>query len=63
MFLLTTASSTTLGAHLASYPMGTGGSYTSSKAARREADHSPPCSAVVELYLHFHIRLHGVVLS
>jgi hypothetical protein len=37
------------------------------KRPRREADHSPPSSAVVkvcvELYLHSPIRLHGLVLS
>jgi hypothetical protein len=29
----------------------------------READHSPPSSAEVELYLHSQIRLHGVVFN
>jgi hypothetical protein len=37
------------------------------KAARREADHSPPSSVEVkewvELYLHSPVRLHGVVLN
>jgi hypothetical protein len=33
------------GAHPASYPMGTRVSFPGCKAAGREADHSPPCSA------------------
>jgi hypothetical protein len=44
------------GAHLASYPMGTRGSFPGGKAAGVEADHSPPSSAevkeCVELYLY-----------
>jgi hypothetical protein len=44
------------GAHPASYPMGTGGSFPGVKRPGREADHSPPFSAEVEewveLYLH-----------
>jgi hypothetical protein len=36
------------GAHPASYPMGTRGSYPGGKAAGREADHSPPSSAEVK---------------
>jgi hypothetical protein len=32
------------GAHSASYPMGTRGSFPSGKVAGREADHSPPSS-------------------
>jgi hypothetical protein len=55
------------GAHAASYPMGTRGSFPEGKAARHEADHSPPSRAkvkeCVELYLHYPIHLHGVVLS
>jgi hypothetical protein len=55
------------GAHTASYPMGTRGSFPEGKAAGREADHSPPSSAevkeCVEIYLHSSIRLHGVVLK
>jgi hypothetical protein len=35
-------------AHPASYPMGTGGSLSGVKQPRREADHSPPCSAEVK---------------
>jgi hypothetical protein len=35
------------GAHPASYPMGTRGSFGGGKAAGREADHSPPSSAEV----------------
>jgi hypothetical protein len=36
---------TVLGPHPASYPVGTGGSFLGGKAARREADHSPPSVA------------------
>jgi hypothetical protein len=36
------------GAHPASYPMGTRGSFPGGKAAGREADHSPPSSAEVK---------------
>jgi hypothetical protein len=36
------------GAHPASYPMGTGGSFLWVKRPGREADHSPPCSAEVK---------------
>jgi hypothetical protein len=47
------------GAHLASYPTGTRGSFL-------EANHSPPSIAevkeCVELCLHSPMRLHGVVL-
>jgi hypothetical protein len=44
------------GAHSASYPMGTRGSFPGVKRSGRKADHSPPSSAevkeCVELYLH-----------
>jgi hypothetical protein len=44
------------GAHSASYPMGTSGSFPGGKSAGREAEHSPPSSAevkeCVELYFH-----------
>jgi hypothetical protein len=36
------------GVHPASYPMGTTGSFPGGKAARHEADHSPPSSAKVK---------------
>jgi hypothetical protein len=36
------------GAHPASYPMGTRGSFLGLKRPRREADHSPPSSAEVK---------------
>jgi hypothetical protein len=36
------------GAHPASYPMGTGGSFPGVKRQGREADHSPPTSAEVK---------------
>jgi hypothetical protein len=55
------------GAHAASCPMGTRGSFPGVKRPAREADHSPPSSAEVkewvELYTHPPIPLHGVVLS
>jgi hypothetical protein len=44
------------GAHPASYPIGTGGSFPGGKRPGREADHSSPSSAevkeCVELYIH-----------
>jgi len=62
-FLFPTAS----GTHPASYPMGTGGSYTGCMRSGREADHSSPSSAegkeYMELYLHPQTRLHGVVFN
>jgi hypothetical protein len=39
---------TSSGAHLASYPMGTRGSFTGVNLPRREADHSPPSNAEVK---------------
>jgi hypothetical protein len=67
IFLFTTASRTALGAHPASYTMGTRCSFPGVKPSEREADHSPPSSAeikeCVELYLHLAIRPHGVVPS
>jgi hypothetical protein len=36
------------GAHLASYPMGTRGSFLGVKRPRRETDHSPPSSSEVK---------------
>jgi hypothetical protein len=51
------------GAHPASYPMGTGGSFSGGKGRpERDADHSPPFSAEVknELYLLSPMCLHGV---
>jgi hypothetical protein len=55
------------GAHPASYPMGTRGSFLGVKRPERKADHSPPSSAKVKvcvgIYLHSPIRLHDVVLS
>jgi len=36
------------GAHPASYPMGTSGSFPGGTAARGRADHSPPSSAKVK---------------
>jgi hypothetical protein len=55
------------GAHPASYPMGTGGSLSEVKAAG--AWSWPLISSYgrgqenVDLYIHSHIRLHGVVLN
>jgi hypothetical protein len=54
------------GAHPTSYPMGTRGSFPRVKWQGHEADHSFPFSAEVkndDLYLHFPIHLHGVVLN
>jgi hypothetical protein len=39
---------TSSGAHPTSYPMGIGGSFPEVKRLGREADHSPPSSAVVK---------------
>jgi hypothetical protein len=53
------------GAHPASHPMGTGVPSSWIKLPGREDDHSPSSSAEVKnngLYLHFPIRIHGVVL-
>jgi hypothetical protein len=36
------------GAHPASYPMGSGGSFPGVKRAGREAEHSPPSSAEIK---------------
>jgi hypothetical protein len=54
------------GAHPASYPIGTRGSFSVVKRPWREADHSTLSSAevkeCVELYLYSPIRLYGMVL-
>jgi hypothetical protein len=48
-FSSSTCVQTGSGAHPASYPMGTGGSFLGGKARRgRDADHSPPSSAEVK---------------
>jgi hypothetical protein len=46
--ILTAAFYTDSGAHPASYPMGTRGSFPGVKRPGREADHSPPYSAEVK---------------
>jgi hypothetical protein len=51
------------GAHPASYPMGTRGSFPGSKAVGREADHSPRSKKEWSYSYTPSIRLHGVVLS
>jgi hypothetical protein len=55
------------GAHPASYPMGTRGSFPGVKRPGREADHSPPSSAEAKNAWSYTsttpICLHGVVLS
>jgi hypothetical protein len=55
------------GTHPASYPLGTRGSFPGVNRPGREADRLPPSSAevkeCVKLYLHFPLRLHGMVLS
>jgi hypothetical protein len=49
------------------YPMGTGGSYPGGKWQGYEADHSPPASVEVkknvDLYIHYPIHMHGIVLN
>jgi hypothetical protein len=54
------------GAHPASYPMGTSGSFHGVKQPEREADHSPPSSVEVKNAWSYTstppVRLHGVVL-
>jgi hypothetical protein len=54
-------------AQSASYLMGTGALSLGVKRPGREANHLPPSSAdvkeYVELYLHFPIRLNGVMFS
>jgi hypothetical protein len=49
--------------HPISYPIGTRSSFPSVKWQGHEADHSLPSSAEVELYLHFPICFHGIVLN
>jgi hypothetical protein len=55
------------GAHPASYPMGTRGSFPGAKRLEHEADHSPPSSAEVKNACGYTftpaIRLHDAVLS
>jgi hypothetical protein len=55
------------GANPASYPMGTGGSFTGVKRPGRDADQSPPSSAEVKNMWSYTsippIYLHGVMLS
>jgi hypothetical protein len=55
------------GAHPASYPTDTRGSFPGVKRPGREADHSPPSSAKVkewvQPHLHSPLRLNGVMLS
>jgi hypothetical protein len=54
------------GAHPASYPMGTRGSFPGVKRPEHEVDHSPPSSAEIKNAWSYTstppIRLHGVVL-
>jgi hypothetical protein len=58
---------TNSGAHPASYPMGTWGSFPGGLSSRNVKLtthlHLMPGSGKVELYLHSTIRLHGVVLN
>jgi hypothetical protein len=51
------------GAHPASYPTGTGGSFLEGKAAVVCHLYSVPRSRMVELYLHSPISLNGMVLN
>jgi hypothetical protein len=67
IFLFTTASRTALGPTHPPIQWVPEALFLGVKRPGRETDHSPPSSAEikewVELYLHFPIRLHGVVLS
>jgi hypothetical protein len=55
------------GVHLASYPMGTKGSFPGIQRPGREADYSPPSSVEVKnawsCTSTLPVRLHGVVFS
>jgi hypothetical protein len=66
-FLLLHVVQTGSGAHPASYPVGDGGFSPGVKRPEHEADHLPPASVEVKkmwnLYNHFRICLHGVVLN
>jgi hypothetical protein len=47
-----------------SYPMGTGGSFPSSRGVKLTIHFDPALRLrIVELYLHFPIRLHDMVLN
>jgi hypothetical protein len=67
IFIFTTVSRTALGPTQPPIQWVLGAISLRVKRPDREADHSPPSSAevkeCVELYLHYQIRLHGVVLS
>jgi len=60
-------SQTSSGAHPASYPMGTGGSFPEAKKLGHEADVSPPSSAEIKQVWSYTstppVCLHGVVLN
>jgi hypothetical protein len=47
------------GAHPASYPMGTRGSFPAIERPGRESDHSPPSSAEVEKFLELYLHSHN----
>jgi hypothetical protein len=52
--------------HSPSYPLGTGGCFSMSKAPRHEADHSPPPGAEfknAQNYAFFPTCLHGMLLN
>jgi hypothetical protein len=49
--------------HPASYTVGRGDGFPGGKMTGREAEHSPPPCAEVELHLHTLIRLHGLVIN
>jgi hypothetical protein len=66
-FFLLHSVQTDSGAHSAFYLMGIGGSFQGTKAAQGVKLTTYLClvprSRMVELYIHFPIRLHGVVLN
>lgn len=51
------------GAHQVYCTIGTGGCFPWDKTTGNKADHSPPRLWTVDLYIHFFIHLHGVVLN
>jgi hypothetical protein len=62
-FLPSTSSRPVPGTTQPIFQWGTGTMYPGLKRPGSEADHSPPTSEYVSLYIHCPIRLHGVVLN
>jgi hypothetical protein len=64
IFVYSTTSRPALGPHTASYPMGSGGSFSGVKCPVRDPHlHLVPNSSMVEHYLQSRIRLHLVMLN